>query len=71
MHFDTVLLRLMLHHLEGQMRDFIYWLRNAGDFFGLRQQAIVKTGNSNIFRNGDSFFLQAIDNIVCRNIVIN
>ena len=71
MHFNTVLLRLMLHHLEGQMRDFIYGLRNAGDFFGLRQQSIVKTGNSNIFRNRDSIFLQAIDNIVCRNIVIN
>jgi hypothetical protein len=46
---------LMLHHLKREVSNFIYRLCNAGDFFSLRQQGIVKTGNSNIFRNGDAF----------------
>jgi hypothetical protein len=33
---------LMLHHLKREVSNFIYRLCNAGDFFSLRQQGIVK-----------------------------
>ncbi|SVM42875.1 Uncharacterised protein [Klebsiella pneumoniae] len=71
MHFNTVWLLLMLHHLEREVGNLIDRLRHAGDFFCLRQQGIIKTGNSNIFWNGDTFFFKSIDNIVSGNIVIH
>ena len=55
MHFNTVRLLLIFHHLESEMSDFTYRLRNAGNSFCLRQQGIIKTGNRNIFWNGDAF----------------
>ncbi|STW10246.1 Uncharacterised protein [Klebsiella grimontii] len=71
MHFNTVRLLLMLYHLEREVSNFIDRLCHAGNFFGLRQQGIIKTGNSDIFWNGDTFFFKPIDNIVGSNIVIN
>ena len=56
MHFNTVRLLLMCHHLKREVSYFIYRLCNAGDFFSLRQQGIIKAGDRNIFRNGDAFF---------------
>lgn len=56
MHFNTVRLLLMFHHLKREVSYFIYRLCNAGDFFSLRQQGIIKAGDRNIFRNRDAFF---------------